>query len=141
MLARSAALLWLQPASAHDPRAEFSGGTLVTFEFTDGSPMAFSAARLYAPNSTIPWLETTTDRAGRIGFLPDRDGIWRAEATDSEGHTLSVTMSLSGGVPAGSGKSLPDGLVALSLVLNLILASVIVGRWRRKKRPDREAGT
>jgi hypothetical protein len=104
----------------------------VIFSFTDGAPMAFSPARIYGPNDSIPFLETTTDRAGRVSFLPDRNGLWRAEANDGQGHDLTVSMSVANGAPAGSGRGIPDGLVALSLVLNLVLGSFALGRWRRK---------
>jgi hypothetical protein len=104
----------------------------MTFGFTDGTPMAFAQAAIYGPSDRLPFLETTTDRAGRVSFLPDRDGTWRAEATDAEGHHLMVTASLAAGVPLGAGKGVPDALVAGSLVLNLILVSLFAARWRRR---------
>ena len=120
------------PAAAHDPRASAIGSTAVTFSFSDGTPMAFAAARIFGPSDAIPYAEATTDRAGRIYFLPDRGGLWRAEATDQEGHRFGITVSIDGGVPVGSGKGVPDGLVAGSIVLNLIFLSVFARRLRRK---------
>ena len=120
-------------ALAHDPRVQVSGSTTVIFGFNDGTPMSFALVKVFGPADSLPVLETRTDRAGRVSFLPDRNGIWRAEAIDDQGHSLNTTMSIHDGVPVGSGKGVPDGLVALSLVLNLVLGSLAAGLWRRRR--------
>lgn len=91
-----AALALAGAALAHGVRTEVAVGamTLVTFTHEDGSPMAATPFTVLAPRHTQPFLTGTTDRHGRVVFLPDEAGPWKVRVASADGHGAVVTIDV-----------------------------------------------
>lgn len=83
-------------ALAHGVRTEVAVGamTVVSFTHEDGSPMAATPFTVLAPGHTQPFLTGTTDRHGRVVFLPDEAGPWKVRVASADGHGAVVTIDV-----------------------------------------------
>lgn len=84
------------PARAHGVRTEVAVGsmTVVTFTHEDGSPLAHTPFTVLAPRHTQPFLSGTTDRRGRVVFLPDEVGDWKVRVAGADGHGAVITVAV-----------------------------------------------
>ena len=62
--------------------------------------------------------------------MPDRDGDWRVEARDAEGHTVRTVVPVSGLAAAPEPGGVPAAWLWGSLALNLFGLAHIVSRFR-----------
>lgn len=137
----AAALLlagWTGAASAHGTGARTLGANAIAVElyYSDGGPMAYAEARVFGPGDTaeMPFVNARSDRLGRVAFLPDRDGEWRIEGRDGEGHSIQATVTVAGGAaPAGGAGGLVRWGLWASLAVNLYVAGTLWAKWRENK--------
>jgi hypothetical protein len=127
----------IAPASAHgtETRVLPSGAIAVEFRYTDGRPMVFADAVAFAPGRpSEPAATGRTDLRGRFSLYPDVDGEWSIEVRDAGGHFARTTIVASGEHAMPPRHAIPDWLVAISLVCNVLLAALL-GHRRRPARP------
>lgn len=124
------------------------------FHYSSGEPMSWVKIKVYGPgDEKMEFQSARTDKLGRFAFLPDRNGPWRVEASDDEGHKavaeLFVEASPVAGGPAQAGtreaepaRLLPQAhaqdreqdpqwmraLLGVSLILNLFTGAALVRR-------------
>ena len=128
----AALLLAALPAAAHgvETRIIGDGAATVEFRFTDGTPLAFAEALVTAPDGgDEPAGTGRTDRNGRFSFFPDRAGDWQVEVHDEGGHVARAMVTSTGQHVEVPRHAVPDWLVALSLVANVVAAGWL--GWRR----------
>lgn len=126
-------------AGAHGTGARVSAdrAVVVALHYTDGEPMSFADVYVFAPDETGAYLHTRADRQGRVAFVPDRDGGWRVDGRDSEGHTARIAVPVADrATPAGPG-GMPAWMLWASLALNLFAAAEFWSRYA----PSRRAGS
>ncbi len=133
-------------AGAHGVGYRFSDRAPVSLEFfySTGETMAYTEAKVYAPNDAIEFQSGRTDAAGRFAFTPDRDGPWRVVVRDEEGHRVEATIPVAPAssdassapkIPASGGGSLPQGMslairAALGVSLLFNIAAFVLLRRR-----------
>ena len=65
------------------------------FNYSDGEPLAYAQARVFAPGqTTLEHVNARTDIAGRLAFVPDRPGEWRVRVDDGMGHAMERSVSV-----------------------------------------------
>lgn len=127
-------------AWAHDVSYELrgSGQVRVAFSYQDGAPMAGAAMSVFAPGSdALPDISGVTDAAGEVRLTAGRDGVWRIEARDAEGHSGRARVEVTHGVPALIGEAFPDWVAWASLSANVLLVSL----WALHRTPRTRSGT
>lgn len=124
-LVLSGLMAWHAPAHAHGvghaPETLPAEG--IRFYYSDGTPMAFAEATLFAPDGT-EHQNARTDAMGRIAVLPDKPGTWRLVVSDGMGHRSEMTIaagatSSTARQPSGNAGG-PPGLTAILLGLSLL---------------------
>jgi hypothetical protein len=123
----------IRPAFAHG--VGWSQGNaesvVLTFYYVGGGPMANADARIFGPDDADPFQTVRTDGMGRLSFIPDRPGQWRARVVDAEGHEVIASIT------AGEAGAVRDptvgltGAILISLTANLVLGIGLWRRWRR----------
>lgn len=83
-------------ALAHGVRTEVKVGatTVVTFTHDDGEPLADTPFTVLAPRRGQPYLSGSTDRHGRVVFMPDEAGAWKVRVAGADGHGAVVTVDV-----------------------------------------------
>ena len=122
-------------AHAHGTGARVLGNGAIAVElyYTDGEPMVFADVQVFGPGDTadMPHVNGRADRLGRVTFLPDRDGDWRIEGKDGEGHSIKTEVTVTEGIaPRASSTSAGRWPLWASLTLNLLAFSLGVSWWR-----------
>jgi hypothetical protein len=65
----------------------------------------------------------------------NRDGIWRIEAHDNEGHKVQTEVTITSGAPATSHTDYGNRwLLWASLTLNIVALVSVVDIWRNRRR-------
>lgn len=126
------------------------------FHYSSGEPMSWVKIKVYGPgDEKMEFQSARTDKLGRFAFLPDRNGPWRVEASDDEGHKAVADITVEPAPvptgPAHAGTRDPEpahplpqthaqdreqdpqwmrALLGVSLILNLFMGAALV---RRKK--------
>ncbi len=121
-------------AWAHDVSYELRGAghVRVGFRYQDGTPMAGAAASIFAPGSdTLPDVTGVTDAAGEVRVTAGRDGVWRIDVRDAEGHSSRARVAVKNGVPAIRGEAFPEWVAWSSLSANVVLVSLWAFSRRR----------
>jgi len=146
-LALAALLASAAPALAHGTGSNWvEGGAAplaVHFYYSTGDPMAWVGVKVFGPGDTsMEYQDARTDKAGVIAFVPDRQGPWRVEAQDDQGHravaetTVGADMVRKAGAAQASGSGSParSAALGLSVLLNIFLGLAL---WRsgRKAAP------
>lgn len=108
----------------------------VMFAYSDGEPMSYAETRVFGPQSSpdLEFQNGRTDARGIFGFIPDRPGNWRIEASDGMGHKIGHDIVIADTTDAGqqpaasaTNESPPAGpgilqiLLGLSIIANLAL--------------------
>lgn len=121
-------------AAAHGTGARVLGNTATTVElyYSGGDPMAYAEAKVFSPDSpNVPFVNGRADRRGRVTFAADRDGIWRIEAKDNEGHKVLTEVTIAAGsAAANQGSGGNRWLLWFSLFLNVLALATLAERWR-----------
>lgn len=136
-----AGLIALLPAAgwAHGTGSRVTSDRAVVLDlhYSDGEAMSYADVKVFAPSETVAFLHGRADRLGRAAFVPDRDGEWRVEGRDAEGHLVRAVVPVSGGTAPARAGGVPAWMLWTSLALNLFgLAEV----WSRiGGRPGRAA--
>ena len=135
LIALAAALALFAPALAHahgtGARVVGNTATIVELYYTDGEPMAYAEAKVFSPDAPdVPFVNGRADKLGHVTFAADRDGVWRVEAHDNEGHSVrsDVTIAGNGAMPRPSlvGNS---WLLWASLSLNIFAVVSLIRSW------------
>lgn len=82
---------------AHSARHMLIETHTVVFEvfFSNGSPMAFAAVKVFSPgDQNVPYQTGRTDAGGRFAFVPSSEGMWRAEVDDGMGHKREISAEV-----------------------------------------------
>ena len=82
---------------AHGTGARIMANTATVVELyhTDGDPMAYAEAKVFSPEAPdVPFVNGRADKLGRVTFAADRDGVWRVEAHDNEGHSVRTEVTV-----------------------------------------------
>ena len=128
------ALLALGPAAgwAHGTGSRVSAdrAVVLNLHYSDGDAMAYVDVQVFAPSETVAFLHARADRLGRAAFVPDRDGDWRVEARDAEGHTVRAVVPVSGLTAVSEPGGVPATWLWGSLALNLFGMAHLVSRYR-----------
>jgi len=87
-------LLWPPVASGHGVRhsVETTDAVVITVTHEDGSPLTGATYKVSSPAAAHPEWTGTTDRRGRVIFVPDLDGDWRVEVWSPDGHGFATTI-------------------------------------------------
>ena len=120
-------------AGAHSVNVELRGpGTAeVVFRYADGSAMRDAEYRVFAPgNGPFPVATGETDPTGLVPLHATTDGRWRIEVEDRIGHASQARIDVTRGLVAVSGQIVPDWFVAISVMLNILLAIQLLVRHR-----------
>ena len=141
-----ALLLLVSPsvAGAHSVNVELRGpGTAeIVFRYADGSAMRDAEYRVFAPgNGPFPVATGETDPTGQVPLHATKDGRWRIEVEDRIGHASQARIDVTRGLVAVSGQIVPDWFVAISVMLNVLLATPLLGRHRHYFSSRRNAST
>lgn len=111
----SAIGLKAQLAMAHSVQTDYllSPKSELSLDVTYGSgdPVPETTVKVYAPNSTEPWMEGKTDANGKFSFLPDRSipGEWTVKIGQYDhADILKVPVDQKNGVDVDSISSLLD---------------------------------
>lgn len=114
-----------------------STATVVELYYTDGEPMAYAEAKVYSPDMPdVPFVNGRADRLGRVAFAADREGVWRIEARDNDGHGVRTDVTITGNaaIPRRDFGASP-WLLWVSLFVNVFaLASLMEARRDRRAR-------
>jgi len=129
-------------AIAHDLDHAVSRGeaVIVTLKYAGGEPFSYESYEVYAEGEDIPTQTGRTDAAGRIAFVPDREGAWRVRAFSEDGHGVDLVIEAGGAaepVPAGAWNGLGpwSGLAAGLGVLFGLFGIISLFARRRGARP------
>ncbi len=110
------------------------------FAYSTGEPMSFREARVFSPaDEKFAHQTGRTDEAGRLAFVPDVPGTWRAIVRDEEGHQataeIAVTKAQLKGTPEPliqAADNLPGGselllraALGVSVLFNLAAAALL----------------
>lgn len=130
------ALLLPAAAGAHGTGSRVTAARAVVLDlhYTDGEAMAYVDVKVFAPNETVAFLHGRADRLGRVAFVPDRNGDWRVEGRDSEGHTVLATVPVEGGAATAQAGGVPAWMLWASVALNLFGASELWSRYAASRR-------
>lgn len=115
----------------------------VLFAYSDGEPMSYAETKIFGPQSSpdLEFQNGRTDARGIFGFIPDRPGSWRIEASDGMGHKASHDIIIektitahepgtaSDGKPHRAGPGALQILLGVSIIANLAL---LVKKGKRK---------
>ena len=121
-------------AGAHSVNVELRGpGTAeVVFRYADGSAMRDAEYRVFAPgNGPFPVATGETDPTGQVPLHATTDGRWRIEVEDRIGHASQARIDVTRGLVAVPGQTVPDWFVAISVMLNTLLAIPLLVRYRQ----------
>lgn len=137
-----AGLLALLPAAgwAHGTGSRTSADRAVVLDlhYSDGEAMSYADVQVFAPSETVAFMHGRADRLGRAAFVPDRDGEWRVEGRDAEGHMVRAVVPVSGDTTVAQAGGVPAWMLWTSLALNLFglaeFRSRFVGRPGRAPR-------
>ena len=100
-------------------------GTVVTATYSDGTPMAFCDAAVFAPDDAEqPYQTGSTDRNGCFAFRPDTNGTWKVTIDDGMGHRAAAEVVLNTGSVTVSG---PPRAVLAGPVIGVCLILGIFG--------------
>lgn len=126
-------LLALGPATswAHGTGSRVSAdrAVVLNLHYSDGEAMAYVDVQVFAPSETMAFLHARADRLGRAAFVPDRDGEWRVEARDAEGHMVRTAVPVSGLTAPSEAVGVPTAWLWGSLALNLFGLAHLVSRY------------
>ncbi|MBA2717518.1 MAG: hypothetical protein H0U51_10780 [Propionibacteriales bacterium] len=118
-----AALIALGPSTgwAHGTGSRVSAERAVVLDlhYSGGEVMPYADVQVFAPGETVAFLHARADRLGRAAFVPDRDGEWRVEGRDAEGHMVRAVVPVSGGTAPAQAGGVPAWMLWASLALNL----------------------
>ena len=131
-----AALMAFGPTTgwAHGTGSRVSAARAVVLDlhYSDGETMPYADVQVFAPGETMAFLHARADRLGRATFVPDRDGEWRVEGKDAEGHMVRAVVPVSGGTASSQAGGVPAWMLWVSLALNFFglaqIRSMRVGR-------------
>lgn len=130
-------LLALGPATgwAHGTgsRVAADRAVVLNLHYSDGDAMAYVDVQVFAPSETVAFLHARADRLGRAAFVPDRDGDWRVEARDFEGHMVRTVVPVSGLTAMSEAGGVPTAWLWGSLALNLFGLAQFVSRYRAER--------
>lgn len=131
-------LLASLPAGAHGvgSRLSDSRAVVVDLHYSDGDAMSYADVQVFAPGDAVAFLHGRADRLGRAAFVPDRNGVWRIEARDAEGHLVNASVPVDGGASPGvmgAMGSVPAWMLWASLALNLFGAAQAWSMFRAGK--------
>ena len=118
-----AGLVALLPAAgwAHGTGSRVTDDRAVVLDlhYSDGEAMSYADVQVFAPSETVAFLHGRADRLGRVAFVPDRDGEWRVEGRDAEGHLVRAVIPISSGTAPAQAGGVPAWTLWASLALNL----------------------
>jgi nickel transport protein len=112
------------------------------FFYSTGETMAYQEARVFSPRDSDAAFQTgRTDGFGRLAFVPDVSGDWRAVVSDIEGHRAEARIEVGGEFFTGgnvaspqAGSFLPGGtelairaLLGVSVIINIAVLSMLYG--------------
>ncbi|QTA92552.1 hypothetical protein [Desulfonema magnum] len=144
---------WLcpQPVAAHGTGCRIlSDNKAVTAEFyySDGEAMSYASILVFGPgDDKTEYQNGRTDRSGRFGFYPDKNGTWRIEANDGMGHKAQAAVEVREEKSAeteaeknfpsshaelgnkGTLSTLLKSVLGLSLIFNIFF---VIFLWKRK---------
>jgi nickel transport protein len=124
-------------AFAHGVRARAIGNTATVVElyYTDGEVMAYAEVRVFSPDMPdVPFVNGRADRLGRVTFAADRDGIWRIEAQDNQGHKVRTDVTIAAGSAASQHTASGNSwLLWASLFVNIFASASWIATWRSKR--------
>lgn len=114
---------WQTEAIAHGVAIQYQSTQAYEIRavYDSGEPMAEAQVAVFAPsNPAEPWLQGTTDQAGRFLFTPNASGNWEVQVRQA-GHGDIVTIPVAradatrpDGSDAAAANPSPDTVVASS---------------------------
>ena len=102
---------------------------VLDLHYSDGERMSYADVQVFAPAETVAFLHARADRLGRAAFVPDRDGEWRIEARDAEGHVVHASVPVAGGAAQSVPGGVPAWMLWASLAVNFFGAAQL---WSRR---------
>jgi nickel transport protein len=132
--------IWLAliaPARAHEIRHSVGTQAAVVVHLfeDDQTPFADAHVEIFGPGDTIAFCVERTDAAGRVAFVPDREGEWRLRAFSEDGHGVDITVDtreLTGTVEVGaahvSGDRRSYAVLGVGIILGLFGVAALLRR-------------
>lgn len=102
----------------------------VEFALPGGEPLADAQVLVFAPGADAKaWLQSRTDRLGRVAFLPDRPGTWRLELADDRGHAATAAVEVTADQAVPAEPIWRRWLLRLSLLANFVAVGLLLHGW------------